>query len=305
MLNFYKQQIYSFKRSTNLFAIVLIFISIIFGSTMGALMKLAQTDLNVYTAAFLRFFLGLLIISPYILRSKLMVYKTKNFKIHLIRACLNLPAMLLGFAALTMVSFEKISALSFTIPFIVTILAVIFLKEKIRLYRISALLLGLIGMMVILRPGTIAISTGIQMTILSSFIWAIIIIITKKLAKNDSAITILTYQYTFMTFLSFVVVLFFWVTPPLISFTYIFLAACAGTIVHIALNHALKLAEVSMTQPFSFFGLIMASLYGYFLFDEKPDLYTWLGALIIFIGIAIITYREIKLNKKLITNDLN
>jgi drug/metabolite transporter (DMT)-like permease len=291
--------------SKNMFAILLIFISIFFGSTMGALMKLAQTDLNVYTAGFLRFILGLVIIAPYILKSKLKVYQTKNFKIHLIRSALNLPAMLLGFASLTMVPFEKISALSFIVPFIVTILAVIFLKEKIRLYRIAALFIGLVGVLVILRPGIIDISIGIQMIILSSLIWAVVIIITKKLTKDDSAITILTYQYTFMTFLSFIVVLFFWHTPSLNSFIYIFLAACSGTIVHIALNNALKLVDVSMTQPFSFFGLIIASFYGYFLFDEKPDLFTWIGSLIIFIGIAIITYREIKLNKKLAINKLN
>ena len=289
----------------NLFAILLILISVFFGSTMGALMKLAQTDLNVYSAGFLRFFLGLIIITPYILKSKFKVYKTKNFKVHLIRASLNLPAMLLGFAALTIVPFEKISALHFIVPFIVTILAVIFLKEKIHLYRISALFIGFIGMLVILRPGIIDVSIGIQMALLSSFIWAIVIIITKKLTESDSAITILTYQYTFMTFLSFVLVLFFWSIPSLSSLIYIFLAACSGTILHIALNHAYKLVDVSMTQPFSFLGLVVASLYGYFLFDENPDMFTWIGSLIIFIGVTLIAYREIKLNKDLVRNKLN
>jgi len=272
---------------------------------MGALMKLAQTDLNVYSSGFLRFFLGLVIITPYILKSKFKVYKTKNFTVHLIRASLNLPAMLLGFAALTIVPFEKISALHFIVPFIVTILAVIFLKEKIHLYRISALFIGFIGMLVILRPGIIDVSIGIQMALLSSFIWAIVIIITKKLTESDTAITILTYQYTFMTFLSFVIVLFFWSIPSLSSLIYIFLAACSGTILHIALNHAYKLVDVSMTQPFSFLGLVFASLYGYFLFDENPDILTWIGALIIFIGVTLITYREIKLNRDLVRNKLN
>lgn len=272
---------------------------------MGALMKLAQTDLNVYSAGFLRFFLGLVIITPYILKSKFKVYKTKNFTVHLIRASLNLPAMLLGFAALTIVPFEKISALHFIVPFIVTILAVIFLKEKIHLYRISALFIGFIGMLIILRPGIIDVSIGIQMTLLSSFIFAIVIIITKKLTESDSAITILTYQYTFMTFLSFVIVLFFWSIPSLSSLIYIFLAACSGTILHIALNHAYKLVDVSMTQPFSFLGLVVASLYGYFLFDENPDMFTWIGSLIIFIGVTLIAYREIKLNKDLVRNKLN
>ena len=272
---------------------------------MGAFMKLAQTDLNVYTACFLRFFLVLIIITPYILKSKFKVYKTKNFKVHLIRASLNLPAMLLGFAALTIVPFEKISALHFIVPFIVTILAVIFLKEKIHLYRISALFIGFIGMLVILRPGIIDVTIGIQMALLSSFIWAIVIVITKKLTESDSAMSILTYQYTFMTFLSFVLVLFFWSIPSLSSLIYIFLAACSGTILHIALNHAYKLVDVSMTQPFSFLGLVVASLYGYFLFDENPDMFTWIGSLIIFIGVTLIAYREIKLNKDLVRNKLN
>tara|TARA_B100000902_G_scaffold145216_1_gene142442 strand:+ start:55 stop:942 length:888 start_codon:yes stop_codon:yes gene_type:complete len=289
----------------NTFAVLLIFLSIFFGTTMGTLMKLAQNDLNVYTAGFFRFFLGFLIILPYILKTKFSVYNTPNFKIHLIRSCLNLPAMLLGFAALAMIPFEKVSALHFVVPFFVTILAVIFLKEKIKFYRIAALIIGFLGMLVILRPGIIDISIGIQMTLLSSFIWAVVIIITKKLTKDDSAITILTYQYTFMTVLSFFIVIFFWQTPSLISFIYILSAAFSGSIFHIIINHTYKLVDVSMTQPFSFLGLLLASFYGYFIFDEKPDLYTWLGAIIIFIGVLVITLRELKLNKNINDNKFN
>ena len=291
--------------SKNITAILLILVSIFFGSTMGMLMKLALSDLNVYTASFFRFFLGLIIIIPYILKTKFYVYKTRNFKTHLIRSCLNLPAMLLGFSALILVPLEKISALHFIVPFIVTILAVIFLKEKIHLYRITALIIGFIGMIIILRPGIIDISIGIQMTLVSSFIWSVVIIITKKLTKDDSAITILTYQYTNMTILSFFVVIFFWQTPSPTSLIYLFLAALSGSILHISINQAYKLVDVSAAQPFSFFGLIVASFYGYFVFDEKPDIYTWVGALIIFIGIVLITIREIKLNKDVIRSKID
>ena len=289
----------------NIIAILLILVSVFFGSTMGTLMKLALNDLNVYTASFLRFFLGLIIIFPYILKTKFQVYQTKNFTIHLIRSSLNLPAMLLGFAALVLVPLEKISALHFVVPFIVTILAVIFLKEKIRLYRISALIIGFIGMIIILRPGIIDISIGIQMTLASSFIWAVVIIITKKLTRDDSAITILTYQYTIMSVLCFFIVIFFWQTPSMISLIYLFLAALSGSILHIALNTAYKLVDVSATQPLSFVGFIFASFYGYFVFNEKPDIYTWIGALIIFIGVVLITIREIQLNKDLVRSKIN
>ena len=74
---------------------------------------------------------------------------------------------------------------------------------------------------------------------------------------------------------------------------------------HIALNTAYKLVDVSATQPLSFVGLIFASFYGYFVFNEKPDIYTWIGALIIFIGVVLITIREIQLNKDLVRSKIN
>ena len=112
-------------------------------------------------------------------------------------------------------------------------------------------------------------------------------------------------MYTFMTLLTLTTAIIFWEIPTINSLIYLSLAALVGTISHISINHAFKLVEVSMTQPFSFIGLIVASLYGYFLFDESPDIYTWLGAIIIFIGITIITIREMQLNKELVRAKVN
>ena len=291
--------------SKNLLAIILILISIFAGSTMGVLIKFAQNDVSIYIAAFLRFLIGFIFIFPYILKTKFKVYKTSNILLHIIRSLLNYPAMLLTFSALMLVPYEKISALNFLVPFFVTILAVLFLKESIRIYRISALFIGFIGMLIILRPGIIDISLGIQMVLVATFFWSVIIILTKQLTNKDSSITILVYMYTFMTFLTLITAIIFWQTPTTNSIIYLSLAAFVGTISHFSINHAFKLVDVSMTQPFSFIGLIIASLYGYFLFDESPDIYTWLGAIVIFVGIIIITIRELKLDKELVRAKVN
>ena len=291
--------------SKNLLAIILILISIFAGSTMGVLIKFAQNDVSIYIAAFLRFLIGFIFIFPYILKTKFKVYKTSNILLHIIRSLLNYPAMLLTFSALMLVPYEKISALNFLVPFFVTILAVLFLKENIRIYRISALFIGFIGMLIILRPGIIDISLGIQMVLVATFFWSVIIILTKQLTNKDSSITILVYMYTFMTFLTLITAIIFWQTPTASSIFYLSLAAFVGTISHFSINYAFKLVDVSMTQPFSFIGLIIASLYGYFLFDESPDIYTWLGAIVIFIGIIIITIRELKLDKELVRAKVN
>ena len=291
--------------NNNQFAIFLIIISIIFGTLMGTFIKLAQEELNVFTTGFLRFFFGFLIITPYILKTKFEVFSTKNLKIHILRSALNLPAMLLGFAALAMLPLEKMTAIHFIVPIIVTILAVIFLKEKIYLYRSIALVMGFLGMLIILRPGIIDISIGIYMALISSLIWSVVIILTKKVSKDDSAITILSHQYVYMSLFSFPLVIYFWDQPSLKTIIFILCAAMSGTILHIALNHAYKLVDVTMTQPYSFLGLVVSSIIGYFVFSDKPDFYTWLGASVIFCGVLIISYRELQLNKEITRKRLN
>ena len=272
---------------------------------MGTFIKLAQEELNVFTTGFLRFFFGFLIITPYILKTKFEVFSTKNLKIHILRSALNLPAMLLGFAALAMLPLEKMTAIHFIVPIIVTILAVIFLKEKIYLYRSIALVMGFLGMLIILRPGIIDISIGIYMALISSLIWSVVIILTKKVSKDDSAITILSHQYVYMSLFSFPLVLYFWDQPSLKTIIFILCAAMSGTILHIALNHAYKLVDVTMTQPYSFLGLVVSSIIGYFVFSDKPDFYTWLGASVIFCGVLLISYRELQLNKEITRKRLN
>ncbi len=291
--------------NNNQFAIFLIIISIIFGTLMGTFIKLAQEELNVITTGFLRFLFGFLIITPYILKTKFEVFSTKNLKIHILRSALNLPAMLLGFAALAMLPLEKMTAIHFIVPIIVTILAVIFLKEKIYLYRSIALVIGFLGMLIILRPGIIDISIGIYMALISSLIWSVVIILTKKVSKDDSAITILSHQYVYMSLFSFPLVIYFWDQPSLKTIIFILCAAMSGTILHIALNHAYKLVDVTMTQPYSFLGLVASSIIGYFVFSDKPDFYTWLGASVIFCGVLLISYRELQLNKEITRKRLN
>ena len=287
-----------------LLAILLFVTATFFGSLMGVFMRLAQSDINVFTASFLRFGIGFVIILPYLFYSKFNVYKTNNIKLHFIRGIINVPTMYVGFAALMFIPLEQIQALHFIVPITVTFLAVFFFKEKIRFVRISALIIGLIGMLVMLRPGIIEMNIGVYMVLFSSLVWSFIIIITKFLSKNDSPITILTYQYSLVTFFSFFIVIFFWEMPSSIIFLYTFLAALSGTVLHLALIYSYKLVDLTLIQPFTFLSLIWASLFGYYIFGEEPDIFTWLGAIIIFSGVLIIFYRESYLKKDIAKESL-
>ena len=285
--------------------IPLIILSVFFSAAMSVLIKLAQQDTNVFTAAFLRFFFGMLVLSPIFIKTKLSVFKTTHLKTHFLRVIINYPSMLLFFYAINFVSIEKANSLTFVVPFIATILAVIFLKEKIYFYRIFALFLGFIGMLIVIRPGMIEVSFGVYMILISSFLWAIMIIITKRLSRDDSALTILSYQYFLMFIISFVVAIFNWQSPTIETIFYLFLAGFSGTIFHLTLYQAYKLADVSLVQPYSFLVLVFASIMGYFVFGEIPDIYTWIGTGVIFIGVIIISIREMQINKNIVRKNLN
>lgn len=278
-------------------AIILALIASFCAVLMSVFLKLAQEDSNVFTIGFLRFFFGLLLITPIIIQSSFKIYNTINFKLHILRCIINVPMMIFGFAALTYIPLEQIKAIGFLSPILVVILSVIFLGERIYLIRTFSLILGFIGTLIILRPGFIEINIGVYMVLASALLWSFVIIITKFMSKNDSAMTILTFQYTFVTLFTLPLAIIYWNNPSFISLIYTLLAAIVGTVLHLCINNAYKLSDLSIIQPVWFTQLVFASFLGFVIFGSLPDFFTWIGAIIVFISVLIITYRENYLKK--------
>ena len=278
-------------------AIILALIASFCAVLMSVFLKLAQEDSNVFTIGFLRFFFGLLLITPIIIQSNFKIYNTINFKLHILRCIINVPMMIFGFAALTYIPLEQIKAIGFLSPILVVILSVIFLGERIYLIRTFSLILGFIGTLIILRPGFIEINIGVYMVLASALLWSCVIIITKFMSKNDSAMTILTFQYTFVTLFTLPLAIIYWNNPSFISLIYTLLAAIVGTVLHLCINNAYKLSDLSIIQPVWFTQLVFASFLGFVIFGSLPDFFTWIGAIIVFISVLIITYRENYLKK--------
>ena len=254
---------------------------------------------------FLDFFFGLIIISPYLVKNKFNTYKTRNLKFYLLRGFFNLPMMIFGFGALVYVPFEQFKAMNFLSPIIVVLLSFIIFREKIFYFRILALIIGFIGMLIIIRPGIIEFNIGTLMILISLTFWSFIIILSKFVSKDDSPITMVTYQYTIMTIFALPLAVFFWQAPSLISLFYVFIAAISGTILHLCLAQSYKYAELSVTQPIWFSGLIFGSIFGYFAFNETPDIWTWVGGIVVFSSVLVITYNERNKDKKVEKNILS
>ena len=278
--------------NNNIKAILLTVSGSFFAVLMESLIRSAQYDSNVYTIGFLRFFFGLIIILPYLIKKKFIPYKTKNFKFYFIRGLFNLPMMILGFGALVYVPFEQFKALHFLSPIIVVLLSFIIFREKVYMYRILALVIGFIGMLIIVRPGIVDFNIGTIMILISLTFWSLIIIVSKFVSKDDSPITMVTYQYTLMTIFALPIAIYFWQMPSLQSLIFVFIGAISGTILHLSLALSYKYAELSVTQPVWFSGLIFGSAFGFFVFNETPDVWTWIGGIVVFSSVLLITYNE-------------
>lgn len=279
------------------FAVILISLSTLFEIMMFTVLRIVQSDINVYTTSFFRFFFSLIILIPYIFYTKFYFIKTNNIKKHLVRSSLNLPAMYLTFGALTMIPLEKINAIHFLNPLFVSIFAVIFFKEKIYIYRVISLILGFVGIIVVIRPGLIPLEIGSFMVLGSTVLWALCIIITKDITKEESAINILIFQCIFMSLFTFIIAYFNWELPSSDQLMLLFLSALFGNVFHLMINHSFKIADLTLTAPFRYSVLIWGSLFGFLFFDEIPDFFTWIGGTIIFLSILILTYYESKNDK--------
>ena len=278
--------------NNNIKAVLLTISASFFAVLMEALIKAAQYDSNVYTIGFFRFFFGFLIILPYLVIKKFNTYKTKNLKFYIIRGAFNIPVMILGFGALVYVPLEQFKAMHFLSPIIVVLLSFIIFREQIYRFRIFALIIGFLGMLIIVRPGYVDFNIGTIMILVSLTFWSFIIILSKFVSKDDSPITMVTYQYTLMTIFAFPLAIYFWQMPSSISILLVFIAAASGTILHLCLGLAYKYADLSVTQPIWFTGLIFGSGFGYFVFNEIPDFWTWIGGIVVFSSVLVITYFE-------------
>ena len=266
-------------------------------STMGVFIKLSSSQLHPLEVVFFRNFLALFFLTPWIFKQRATVFKSNRKKLYTLRAVFNVVGMAAGFTALTLIPLAEATALSFTAPLFATLGAALILGEVVRQRRIIAIFFGFIGMLIILRPGIEAISPGALLAIANAITIAITVLIVKKLTTTEKPITIVVYMALLQTPMALIPALFYWEWPSLITWTWLFCLAGAGTIGHLMYTKAIQLAEVSQLQPIDFVRLPIIALFGYIVFAEQPGIWVWIGGAVIFLSTAYVTHREAAISK--------
>lgn len=185
-------------------------------------------------------------------------------------------------------------ALFATFPLIATAIAAIFLKEAVGIRRWSAIVVGLLGVVIILRPGAAAIAPAALLALLCAVMFAGYQVITRFVSKYDDSETSVTYMAVVGLVAMTALVPFYWKMPDAHGWMWLLTLAVTAALGHFLLIIALQFAPASLLQPFNFTLLVFASTVGYFAFGDVPDLWTVTGAIVI-VGSGIYTvHRERK-----------
>ena len=261
-------------------------------SIMHGLVRFVSEVLPPFQIAFFRNIFGLAFLFPLLMRSRFAILRTKQIGLHALRGVINMAAMLMFFTALAISPIAKVTALGFTAPIFMAILAVLVLGERFRIYRWSAIFLGFVGMLIILRPGLVAIDTGALLVIGSAALWAVAMIIIKIQSRTESSLTIVAYMGIFLGVFSIAPAVWVWQPFGLQTLGFMVLIGLFGSIAQMAISESLKETDSTALMPFDFLKLIWTAMIGVWFFSEIPDIYTWIGATVIFLSGLFIAIRE-------------
>ena len=284
-------------------------ISVVIFIAMSALIKVTAPHIPSGEAVFFRSFFALPIILIWLyhlkeLRQGLRVTKPWG---HVKRGVMGAVAMLFSFAGLGYLPLPEVTAISYLAPLLTVVFAAFILKEEVRIFRISAVGLGLVGVFIVVWPKLTFFGVapqahagpsetlGVALVLTGATFAALAQIFVRRLVQTDKTPAIVFYFSVTSTAISLLTIPFGWVWPTFFEAGLLVLAGLLGGVGQIFLTSSYREAEASVVAPFDYASMIFALLIGYFVFAEVPSLTTLAGAaLVIFVGILII-WREDRL----------
>jgi drug/metabolite transporter (DMT)-like permease len=263
----------------------------------GAVQHLSHSNLHVFEIAFFRQLLGLIFMSALFLRGGLRPLITRKFGLHVLRSVLNVLAMLAFFYGLSLEPLAKVVSLGLTAPLFATVGAVLFLRERMTPHRWIALGIGVAGAVIILRPGIQVVSLGALMVLISNTLWAVALVVIKVLTRTESSVTVALYSSLLQTPIAFMFAVFFWQWPTAEQLVWLAGIAIFGTISQLALTEAFRKADATLVLPADFTKVIWASLIGYFFFNQVPEIWVGVGAVVIFSAVFYNSYSDSRFSR--------
>lgn len=248
--------------------------------------------IHVFEVVFFRSLFALIFMSPWLARRGLGVLKVKRPGLITLRAALAFFGSAALFFAATLMPLAEVISITFTRPIIAAVAAILFLGEVVRIRRWSAIVLGLVGALVIVRPGFATVNIGVAFAFVTVFTLTWNTINLKLLTRDDAPDALAVWHMMLMLPLGAAACLFVWTTPTPAQLGWMFLIGAFEMMSQRAMSRGYAAADATVLMAFSFLRLPVAALLGFALFGERPEIWVWIGAAIIAGSAIYIAHRE-------------
>jgi drug/metabolite transporter (DMT)-like permease len=273
--------------------ITLLIASTVFLGTSDATSKYLSKTLPAVEIAWIRFLVFALIMTPAMMPgSPLFALQTQRPTLQVMRGIALFGSSLLFISGLRFLPIAEASATSFVSPLFVTALSIVFLSEKVGLRRWLATAGGLMGVLIVLRPGTSAFHAAAFFPVVSAFAWASCLIMTRMMSGKERAMVTMTYSSIVGFAILCAMVPAVWVTPTWHDVLFGIIIGVTSTAGQWIVVLAFRYADASVLAPFSYVQLLWATLLGFLIFGEVPDAWTITGAAVIVASGLYTAHRE-------------
>ena len=273
--------------------IALILASTVFLGMSDVTSKYLSATLPSIEIAWIRFLVFALIMLPAMLPgSRLFALRTRRPGLQVMRGVALLGSSLFFISGLRFLPIAEASATSFVSPLFVTALSIVFLGESVGVCRWLATAVGLIGVLIILRPGSSSFHPAVFFPLVSALSWACMLIMTRMMSGREAAVTTMTYSSIVGVGILSALVPLVWVAPTWHDILFGILVGVASTVGQWIVVLAFRYADASVLAPFSYTQLLWVSILGFLIFGEVPDLWTVTGAAFIVASGLYTAHRE-------------
>jgi drug/metabolite transporter (DMT)-like permease len=245
----------------------------------------AARELNVFQIMEIRSVLGLVLLYPLIRAAGgFTALRTSRFRLHASRGLLHYAAQLGWFYALTLIPLGQVVSLEFTMPIWTAILAASFLGERMTIWKILAIALGLIGVFVIVRPAAGQINPGQWIALAAAVGFGTSVAIMKSLTRTEASVAIVFWMLAVQVVAGVLPTLYVWVWPSPYAWACAIAVAIGGTYSHFCMARAMLYADATIVLPMDFLRVPLTAAAGWLIYAERVDAFTVLGALLILAG---------------------
>lgn len=263
-------------------------LSAFFGALLVILVRYLSEDFHLFFVVMVRNALALLMLLPQIIHQRKVIFKTNRFNLHLFRGCNGLISMYIWFYIVTIMPLSEAVSISFVVPILSSVVAIYYLKEVVKKEIMYACILGLIGVLVILRPGFREFNNAYFFSFASLILWTISNVAIKVMTRTERPQSIVVYMTIIMLVTSIPFGLFY-MEPLSVRDLLLFAAlGLVSNLLHFSISNAYRLADLSYVQPFDFTRLVFTALLAYFIFGEVIDFWVIVGSMVILLGVILI-----------------